>query len=174
MYARNAEACSQTLRARFTSHSSSGCWRERDADATRGQNVSARWYGDDRATARLTLTRAWPRNNARNVCSTGHLMTTSGTATACRAAARPRTICPHARSAPSASRPRFSPSLLCLSISPSYNPEHFGGGDDPVQRVAAATRTTTTAVAAAVATAVTAAASAAAAASGAMIATCPH
>ena len=26
-------------RARFTSHSPSGCWRERDADATRGQNV---------------------------------------------------------------------------------------------------------------------------------------
>ena len=38
-------------------------------------------------------------------------MTTSGTAAACRAAARPRTICSHAHSAPSASPPCFCPSL---------------------------------------------------------------
>ena len=49
-----------------------------------------------------------------------HFMTTSGTAAACGAAARPRAMCPLARRAPSAASPqRFSPSLsfsLALSL----------------------------------------------------------
>ena len=59
-----------------------------------------------------------------NICSKRlldwHFMTMSGTAAACGADARPRTICPLARRAPSAASPqRFSPSLsfsLALSL----------------------------------------------------------
>ena len=59
-----------------------------------------------------------------NICSKRlldwHFMTTSGTAAACGAAARPRAMCPLARRAPSAASPqRFSSSLsfsLALSL----------------------------------------------------------